>query len=71
MNNDRLKKLGLEPFDPTKIGLLEVYNTAVHPTPEKVREVVVLKDGSIVCQWANGTVGYADQNRLAMKTVYT
>ena len=71
MNNDRLKNLGLEPFDPTKIGLVDVYDTAVHPTPEKVREAVVLKDGSIVCQWENGTVGYASQNRLAMSGGYS
>ena len=69
MNTDDLNKLGLVPFDIDKIGINEVYKTSVSPFPEKVLDTVLLKDGSIVCQWLNGTVGYANQNRLAMKEV--
>ena len=69
MNTDDLKKLGLVPFDADKIGINEVYNTSVASIPELVKEVILLKDGSIVCQWLNGTVGYASCNRLAMKEV--
>lgn len=69
MDTKNLNKLGLVPFDINKIGINEVYNIAVSPVPEKVREVVLLKDGSLVCQWLNGTVGYANCNRLAMKEI--
>jgi hypothetical protein len=67
MNTENLNKFGLVPFDTHKIGVNEVYNTSVSPFPEKVLDVVLLKDGSIVCQWLNGTVSYASQNQLAMK----
>lgn len=69
MDTKSLNKLGLVPFELDKIGINEVYNLAVFPVPEKVREVVLLKDGSLVCQWLNGTVGYANANRLAMKEI--
>lgn len=69
MNTDDLKKLGLVPFDADKIGINEVYNTSVVPILELVKEVILLKDGRIVCQWLNDTVSYASQNRLAMKEI--
>ena len=67
MNTENLNKFGLVPFDADKIGVNEVYNTSVSPLPEKVLDTVLLKDGSIVCQWLNGTVSYASKKRLAMK----
>lgn len=69
MHTKNLNELGLVPFDLNKIGINEVYDIGVSPVPEKVREVLLLKDGKLVCQWLNGTVSYVVANRLAMKEI--
>jgi len=68
MNNEQLKQLGLMKFEKRLVGICDVYHTN-GTYPVLVRDTVLLKDGTVVCQWENGTISSANINYLAMTDI--